>query len=507
MTDKYPIRDDKHIIDEKGQNLVRSLLPEEWHIHFYNSREYGTDFEVEIPFRNSKNNKFEMRGNIFKGQLKTHKNVKIRKGSYIPHYISQHIEYKNWNNWINIPSPFFLFIADLESQKIFWLNVKKKKGIEITNKSGTSIRIPIINEVSIMDSIKKLKQEAISELDIIRTSYGIKPGLKKTNKGIIWVEGHSDRIYIKMLLECFNIDLKREGILISPYNGRDNLLNEYHSLSLLKNINNRFLIITDSDKSNKDNPIGQKLLKIKQKFSKAGYLFSIIENYRDIEGFLPQNIINEYFHLPNNLSNQNKKGSFEKLEDYITRLKNSEIIEVENPKYEKMRDSEKISKLILKNKDYKNEIKNNPKISSFMKDIIYEIKKWSNEKIKINQNFYGGIIGFGLLFFLTFIVLNLPAKADYIFLPCISLLILSIGYIKYSFDYHNHLKNSKLHNIVSDLTYKRSKIQFLVSFCLFFMFLSLIIQFMLEDPYTIYITIVLFSALFIIGLINKKYLK
>ena len=114
MKENYPERINTHIIDDNGQLILKSILPSEWFVQFQQSREYGTDLEVEIPIEKL------MKANLFKGQLKSHTSVKINKDDTI----SQFIYYKNWNYWQRQPTPFFLFVADLSNKKVYWLNVK-----------------------------------------------------------------------------------------------------------------------------------------------------------------------------------------------------------------------------------------------------------------------------------------------------------------------------------------------------------------------------------------------
>jgi len=155
MSQRYPKRDKKHIIDEQGQNILKGVLPNEWHIMFYQSREYGTDFEVEIPGDD------QMMANIFKGQLKSHQKITINKNSTI----SQYIYYKNWNNWQRQSSPFFLVIVDIKINKCYWLNIKTTS-LEIKkDKAGITIQIPIRNDLSIQASLNNLISDVIIELE------------------------------------------------------------------------------------------------------------------------------------------------------------------------------------------------------------------------------------------------------------------------------------------------------------------------------------------------------
>lgn len=155
MNDDFPKRNKSHITDENGQNLLRSLLPAEWFAIFSQGREYGNDLEVEIPVGG------EMKANIFKGQLKTHELLKINQNNTI----SQYIKYTNWNNWQRQPTPFFLFVADLNGNKVYWLNIKTAEIEFKVGQEGTTIHIPIYNDLSNELSLNHLISGVIIELE------------------------------------------------------------------------------------------------------------------------------------------------------------------------------------------------------------------------------------------------------------------------------------------------------------------------------------------------------
>lgn len=149
MSDDYPIRTKGHQTDEKGQAILKIKTPEEWHITFFGVREYGTDFKAEIPLEG------KMKGITFKGQLKSHgKPMSINKDNTI----SQPVKYKNWNNW-QTNQLFILIVVDIATDKIYWLNIKKYKIDRIEGQDGTTVRIPITNEITNQSSIIRLVYE------------------------------------------------------------------------------------------------------------------------------------------------------------------------------------------------------------------------------------------------------------------------------------------------------------------------------------------------------------
>lgn len=102
-----------------------------------------------------------MMANLFKGQLKSHTNVKINKNNTI----SQYIYYKNWYNWQRQPTPFFLFVADISNKNVYWLNVKTTNINYKKDQEGSTVHIPVNNELSNEVSLNNLISNVIIELE------------------------------------------------------------------------------------------------------------------------------------------------------------------------------------------------------------------------------------------------------------------------------------------------------------------------------------------------------
>lgn len=222
-------------------------------------------------------------------------------------------------------------------------------------------------------SIDLLERE---NFNIIREELGFTPSALLQANGIIWVEGPSELFYVKLLFKCFDFDLENERILIVPYFGVGNITKEHLSLERIKKINPNFLIIMDSDKNSKNDQPEQRRLNIKEKFEKAGYKFWLIEEYYDIEGFIPQMILNDFFEINTNVDEEYKKNPYEKLENYILRLREKKYVREDSPTYEKNRDAPKIKSKILSNPIYIEEIKNNLYLKTCIKELLKEVNKW-----------------------------------------------------------------------------------------------------------------------------------
>lgn len=116
---------------------------------------------------------------------------------------------------------------------------------------------------------------------------------------VIWVEGPSDRIYIKKWMELFSSDLKFEeglhyqflfygGALLSHYSTTE----QDPFINLLK-INKNSYIIMDSDKRTKQTPLKNRVKRIQNELKNQNNYW--ITKGREIENYLPDNVLSSYF--------------------------------------------------------------------------------------------------------------------------------------------------------------------------------------------------------------------
>jgi len=226
-------------------------------------------------------------------------------------------------------------------------------------------------------SINLLEED---NLNIIRDVLGLNPSTLLQANGIIWVEGPSDSFYIRMLFKCFGMDLNDSGVLFASYGGGGNIINDFFSLELLKKINPNFCIIIDSEKNDEVEDINDDLKNKKEEFEKEEFIFWILEKFRNIEGIISQDVINDYFDIRTQLTTAQHKRPFENLDSYITRLKKLYIIPKDRKTYKKKyRDAPKISELILSNPKYVREIRQNNYIENNIQEIIDRIDLWNNQ--------------------------------------------------------------------------------------------------------------------------------
>ena len=156
------------------------------------------------------------------------------------------------------------------------------------------------------------KAEILNDLDVKASD------LLQAN-GIIWVEGPSDRIYIKKWLEVFSDNNLSEGIdyQFLYYGGR--LLSHYsaeedHFVDGLISIfttNRNAAIVMDSDKTNKHAGINKTKRRIQSEFNNLGCICWITKG-KEIENYLTANSINKSYGC-----NLNDVGQFELFPEYI----------------------------------------------------------------------------------------------------------------------------------------------------------------------------------------------
>lgn len=133
--------------------------------------------------------------------------------------------------------------------------------------------------------------------------------------GIVWVEGPSDRIYIKKWLELFAPELQENvhyqfvyygGRLLSHYT-----VDETPALINILLTNRNSAIVMDSDKRNSRAKINETKIRIENEF-KEKRLFSWITKGKEIENYLSSQVLNEKFN-----TNLPQIGRYELFPDYI----------------------------------------------------------------------------------------------------------------------------------------------------------------------------------------------
>lgn len=142
------------------------------------------------------------------------------------------------------------------------------------------------------------------------------------SNGVIWVEGPSDRIYLKKWIEILTEGTIQEdlhyqfvmygGSLLKHLNSEDPEL-QSSALSILR-INKHAVVVMDSDKSKQADPLSPAKQAVIDSFSQKSNCYAFVTEGRDIENYLSSFVIQNHHGLdvePRHVS------QFTKFEDYL----------------------------------------------------------------------------------------------------------------------------------------------------------------------------------------------
>lgn len=155
------------------------------------------------------------------------------------------------------------------------------------------------------------KSEILDDLDVKASD------ILQSN-GIIWVEGPSDRIYIKRWLEIFTANKFEEGkhYQFLYYGGR--LLSQYSAkeetdLINIITTNRNAAIVIDSDKKSRSTKINDTKKRITNEFTRLGMFYWVTKG-KEIENYLPKQAIESML----DITLQNDCGQYQLFPDYIS---------------------------------------------------------------------------------------------------------------------------------------------------------------------------------------------
>lgn len=151
-------------------------------------------------------------------------------------------------------------------------------------------------------------------------SLGYRPSDVLQANYILWVEGHSDRLYFKYLIESFAPELihgEDYSILVFGGSGFSNYFNG-ESLQDLLDFNPNMGVILDSDKTNASSRLKKNKLEIESNFNSANR-FCWITAKREIENYIPYSV---YVDALRSMVNDDQEVSAVK-GDYVDRGKYS----------------------------------------------------------------------------------------------------------------------------------------------------------------------------------------
>jgi len=147
---KFPKRSVTHKIEAASWRLLQELAPDEWIVREVSERDYGVDAYIEIATSSG-----EVTGNLVSIQLKGVQQLewKIGEGG-IKTARSPSIKTTTANYWLNLPVPVFLFVAELSSQRIYYVSVEDDIRSQFENLSSQdSITFKLMDELNIESKI------------------------------------------------------------------------------------------------------------------------------------------------------------------------------------------------------------------------------------------------------------------------------------------------------------------------------------------------------------------
>lgn len=153
------------------------------------------------------------------------------------------------------------------------------------------------------DGCKSTVEPAMSEKakQTLLDDLGFKASDLLQSNCVIWVEGPSDRIYIKKWLELFGGNDLEEGLdyqflyyggtLLSHYTANVEEKKNTDSLIEMLKINRHSYVVMDSDKKSSEDQLKDRVKRIQKEFSNAHWVTA----GKEIENYLPTEALHNYF--------------------------------------------------------------------------------------------------------------------------------------------------------------------------------------------------------------------
>ena len=138
---KYPKVSRSHTINREGEAFFRRIVSHLAEVRRISEGDYGIDFEIELAFSG------EARGNLARIQLKTHRLAFIMRNNFI----SESIKKETCWYWLELPTPVFLVVVDLNRKQIYWENAKiqvQNRIKDLKSRKTIKLRVPIKNNLS-----------------------------------------------------------------------------------------------------------------------------------------------------------------------------------------------------------------------------------------------------------------------------------------------------------------------------------------------------------------------
>lgn len=112
---KLPKRVPQHISETASFKLFSSKIPDNWIVRDVSERDYGIDCYLELV-----NDDNELTGELALIQLKSRQKINWTKDDT---FQLSGVDISTSNYWYKFSVPVFIFLADIESQELYFLSV------------------------------------------------------------------------------------------------------------------------------------------------------------------------------------------------------------------------------------------------------------------------------------------------------------------------------------------------------------------------------------------------
>lgn len=245
-------------------------------------------------------------------------------------FIFNYVQKNNYMIFLTTHSPIAIDLFSREKTANFYKTEKNTDGYQIVPISSFDESIEVIDELGIKAS------------DLLQAN------------GIIWVEGPSDRIYIKNWLEMLHPGVFEEGRdyqfvyyggrLLAHYTACDPTDEEVNNYINVLAVNSKAFFVMDSDKASSEAPLDKRKIHIIQKLEEKNIHYWITKG-REIENYL-------------DLS--------------------SEGIQIEQ--FDKLTDKLSVDKVKFAKDHYKNAAFEKYDLKNSINKLAAEIKKWNDKR-------------------------------------------------------------------------------------------------------------------------------
>ena len=206
--------------------------------------------------------------------------------------------------------------SDRYHDAIIFLTTHSSVALDMFGKDYRSQIVRVCN-----DGHKSIVETVLSDNDkqILLDDLGVKASDLLQANCLIWVEGPSDRIYIKKWLDLFSNCKLEEGLqyqficyggaLLSNYTASNNK----NLIDLLK-VNRHSYVVMDSDKNSDDTKLKDRVKRISKELPNSHWITA----GKEIENYLPTEALTEYFGKTTNIK---KNASFSNLYKKVKNVK------------------------------------------------------------------------------------------------------------------------------------------------------------------------------------------